>query len=80
MYLKILVESIILGDSGLLQGPIVLGRLSLHVFILPVAPSDIDANIVIDRMKKILIEYSHLMFISFPTFLEIISRPPAKQT
>ncbi len=77
----ILSELIILGDSGgLLQTPIVSGRLNLFVFILPVAPSEINANIMIDRMKKILIEDNFIVFISFLTFLEIFSWPPEKQT
>jgi hypothetical protein len=64
MYLKIFLELITRGESGLFQTPTVLGRLSLPAFISPVAPPYIIIVIVIVRKKKVVFRNIFIAFIS----------------
>jgi hypothetical protein len=68
MYSKIFLELITRGESGLVQTPIVFGRLGLCTFILPVAPSDADTIKTIAKREKTVLEDNLIMVSSFLVF------------
>jgi hypothetical protein len=61
MYLKMLFELIIRGDSSLFQTPTVLGKLGLSAFILPDAPLQMTIVIVIVRRTKVIFRENFIM-------------------